>query len=153
MKKALIVLLMALNISACGNMTKQDVGVLSGAAVGGLLGSRFGHGGGQAAAIVGGTMIGALIGGAIGRHMDKIDRMEMNQALEDNPDHRSKQWTNPNSGNRYAVEPTRTYYEEADDGYKQPCREYRTTAWIGGRKQQVYGTACRTADGDWRAVQ
>lgn len=31
-----------------------------------------------------------------------------------------------------------------------PCREYYMTANIGGKKEQVYGTACRQADGSWK---
>ncbi len=31
-----------------------------------------------------------------------------------------------------------------------PCREYYTTARIGGREQQIYGQACRQEDGSWK---
>lgn len=31
-----------------------------------------------------------------------------------------------------------------------PCREYHTTARIGGREQQIYGQACRQPDGAWK---
>lgn len=31
-----------------------------------------------------------------------------------------------------------------------PCREYQTTARIGGREQQIYGLACRQEDGTWK---
>ena len=30
------------------------------------------------------------------------------------------------------------------------CRDYRTTATIEGRQQQLYGTACRQPDGSWQ---
>ena len=32
-------------------------------------------------------------------------------------------------------------------------REYRTTADIGGKQEQMYGTACRQPDGSWKAVK
>ena len=32
------------------------------------------------------------------------------------------------------------------------CREYRTTATIAGRRQHLYGTACRQPDGSWQRV-
>ena len=34
----------------------------------------------------------------------------------------------------------------------QTCREYKTSATPGGRPVDVYGTACRQADGQWRVV-
>jgi surface antigen len=43
--------------------------------------------------------------------------------------------------------PTRTY--ESAEG---PCREYSLDAEIGGKTEQVYGTACRQPDGSWRIV-
>lgn len=150
MKKSICMLLIAATLTGCGEMTKEDTGTLTGAVVGGLIGSRFGHGSGRAAAVVGGTVVGAYIGNRIGAHMDKVDRMEMDRALEEMPDGRTKRWTNPNTGYRYEVEPTRTYYQNDPSGYKQPCREYRTNAWIDGKRQQVRGVACRGDDGNWR---
>jgi hypothetical protein len=32
----------------------------------------------------------------------------------------------------------------------RPCREYRTTATIGGKEHSVVGTACLEPDGTWR---
>jgi hypothetical protein len=34
----------------------------------------------------------------------------------------------------------------------QTCREYQSTAIIGGRPQPSYGTACLQPDGSWRIV-
>ncbi|HEX6979265.1 MAG TPA: hypothetical protein VF342_08190 [Alphaproteobacteria bacterium] len=45
----------------------------------------------------------------------------------------------------YAV-PTRDF-TQPDGRY---CREYQRTATIGGRPQQVYGTACLMPDGSWQ---
>ncbi|HYW77842.1 MAG TPA: RT0821/Lpp0805 family surface protein, partial [Gammaproteobacteria bacterium] len=56
-------------------------------------------------------------------------------------------WRNPDTGNEYSVTPTRTYESEAG-----PCREYTIDAIIGGKKEKVYGTACRQADGSWKNV-
>jgi hypothetical protein len=33
------------------------------------------------------------------------------------------------------------------------CREYRSTATIGGRTQDTFGTACLQPDGSWRLTQ
>lgn len=132
----------------CANMSQQDAGVLTGSVVGGLLGSQFGGGAGRTAAILGGGIVGAMIGGSIGKSMDELDRMKMMQALESNRSNQTSSWVNPDNGNHYSVTPKRTYTNHSG----QPCREYTTTAIIGGKKQQIYGTACRMNDGSWRVV-
>jgi surface antigen len=132
----------------CNNMNKQDVGAVSGGVLGGLIGSQFGQGQGAVAAAVGGTLIGALIGGSIGKNMDDQDRANMQAALERNRSNQSSEWRNPDSGTSYQVTPQTAYRGSGG----QPCREYTTTASIGGKRQQVYGTACRQADGSWQTV-
>ena len=98
-------------------------------------------------AAAGGALLGAYLGGQIGKTMDKVDRMEMQRALETAPTGRAVVWSNPDSGNRYTVKPIRTYYRSS-----QPCREYITKAIIGGKTEQIYGKACRQADGSWRVM-
>ncbi len=71
--------------------------------------------------------------------------MKTAQTLENVRTGVSSEWRNPDTGNYYQVTPTRTY-----DTSGTPCREYTLEADIGGRSEQVYGTACRQADGDWR---
>lgn len=132
----------------CAGMNNQDIGTVTGGVVGGLVGSQFGSGGGQVAAAVGGTMIGAYIGNSIGRNMDDVDRMKMNQALEKNRSDQASSWKNPDNGNSYKVVPKKTYYNNSN----QPCREYTQTAMIAGKRQQVYGHACRNADGNWKII-
>ena len=39
----------------------------------------------------------------------------------------------------------------ADNG--QTCREFQSTAVIGGQSQPIYGTACLQSDGAWRVVR
>lgn len=144
----LIIFLSSFSLISCSNMSNQDAGVLTGAVAGGLLGSTIGHGSGQMIAIAAGTMAGAYIGGAIGRNMDQTDRLRMNRALEQNNIGQPAYWHNDESGANYEVVPTRNVTREGN----RYCREYRTVANIGGRKQQVYGTACRQPDGSWQAV-
>lgn len=135
-------------LASCQNATNQDVGTVSGAVIGGLVGSQFGQGGGQLLGIGIGTLAGAYIGGAIGKNMDDTDRLKMSRALEANPAGQPAYWQNQNTGNSYTVVPTQNV---TVDGNKY-CREYRTTAIIAGKKQQMYGTACRQPDGTWKAV-
>lgn len=151
MKKLLSIglcVLMALTIAGCQNMGKQETGAVTGAALGGLIGSRFGKGSGQLVAVGAGAVAGALIGGKIGKMMDSNDRLKTQVALEKNKSNKTTSWTNPDTHARYSVTPTKTYYS-----HNQPCREYTTKAMIGGKQQQIYGKACRQTDGSWKVVK
>lgn len=149
MKKLLVILFgVSFFMTGCANLSNEEAGSLTGTVVGGLIGSQFGGGSGKVLAVASGAMVGAYIGGNIGRTMDRLDRLEMQKALETAPTGKAVQWKNPDSGNRYSVKPTRTYYHQ-----EQPCREYVTTALIGGKREQIYGKACRQADGSWKIVK
>ncbi|RDI45208.1 RT0821/Lpp0805 family surface protein [Aquicella lusitana] len=145
---ALVVILCSVSLIGCESMTKQDMGVVTGGVAGGLLGSTVGQGSGRVLAIAAGTIAGALIGGAIGKNMDDTDKLKMNQALESNNVGQPAYWSNNNSGATYQVTPTKNVTVDGNPY----CREYRTVANIGGKKQQMYGTACRQPDGSWQAV-
>ena len=145
---AFLVFICSTQLIGCANMSNQDAGVLTGAVAGGLLGSAIGQGSGQMLAIAAGAAAGAMIGGAVGKNMDDTDRMRMNQALESNSVGQPAYWRNERTGARYRVVPTRNVRHRGN----QYCREYRTIAEIGGKKQEVYGTACRQPDGAWKAV-
>jgi surface antigen len=41
--------------------------------------------------------------------------------------------------------PTRSF-----DTGGSPCRDYTIDAVVGGKKDKVFGTACRQADGSWQ---
>ena len=136
----------ALALAACTDMpTQQDQGVLIGAIAGGILGNQIGGGSGRAVATMVGAMAGAIIGGNIGRSMDEHDQMKASLALENVRTGVPSHWTNPDTGYEYSMTPTKTY--ETDTG---PCREYTMDANIGGKTEQVYGTACRQSDGSWK---
>lgn len=148
MKKiAAIALSLSVLMTGCANVNNEGIGAVAGGVAGGLLGSQFGSGAGKVAAAAGGALIGAILGGKIGQYMDRQDQMQMQKALEDAPTGKQVSWKNPDSGNQYSVKPTRTYY-----AHDQPCREYITHAVIGGKNQQIYGKACRQADGSWKVV-
>lgn len=148
MKLFIWLALMSTALIACTTQpSRQTVGSISGAAVGGLVGSLFGSGSGKVAATLGGAVLGGVIGGSIGRYMDENDRRYTSYALETVPTGEEYTWQNPDSGNRYAVTPAKTYYRGT-----QPCREYTTSAVIGGKTEEVYGTACRMDDGSWQIV-
>jgi surface antigen len=134
-------------MTGCQSVSNRDVGMATGAVLGGVLGAQVGKGHGRTAAIIVGTLAGAYIGGAIGSSMDRQDRYYANQSLENYRDNQSNTWTNPNSGNQYTVTPTSTY--QSNNSY---CREYTTEAVIDGRRETIYGTACRQPDGTWQAA-
>jgi surface antigen len=125
--------------------TQEEQGVIIGMIAGGLLGYQVGDGSGQVLATMVGSMAGAMIGGNIGRSMDEQDQMRTSLALENVRTGVPTAWVNPDTGYEYTVTPTSTY--EADSG---PCREYTLDAQIGGKTEQIYGTACRQPDGSWQ---
>lgn len=138
----------SLIIIALVGCKKQDVGVIAGGAVGGLVGSQFGGGTGQLVATAGGALLGAYLGGQLGRNIDETDKLRTARALESSRTGHTTSWQNPDNGAQYAVTPTRTFNNQNN----QPCREFNQQAIIAGETQNIYGTACREADGSWRVV-
>jgi surface antigen len=130
-----------------GRCNRDVIGAVIGGAAGGAIGSQVGKGSGKTVATIGGTIIGVLIGGAIGRSMDGADHACLAQTLEQAPAQHAVMWSNPDGGH-YRVVPLEGY----EDSEGRVCRDYRTTATIEGRQQQIYGTACRQPDGSWQRV-
>lgn len=145
---AFILLVCAMSMLGCAEMSQQDVGTLAGGVAGGILGSTIGNGDGKLVAIAAGAIVGAHLGGAIGKNMDDNDRAKMYLALENNDVGQPAYWRNAHSGTAYRVVPTRNL-TVAGNAY---CREYRTIAEIGGKKREMFGRACRQPDGSWRSV-
>jgi len=150
----------ALMIGGCAHQgPREQSGMLIGATLGALAGAalsdnRHGHhgrygghhrGGADAAAVLFGAVAGAVIGGSIGRIMDEQDRIRASYALENVRTGVPTSWRNPDTGNAYEITPTETYTTQSG-----PCREYTLEAEIGGKRETIYGTACRQADGSWK---
>lgn len=121
------------------------IGAAVGAAIGGLLGSQVGKGSGKLAATAVGVLAGALVGSSIAKGMDQGDNECVRRALEASNDQKQVAWHNPDTGADYRVQPSKTFQRNG-----RYCREYTTTAVIGGRTQKTYGTACREPDGSWK---
>src|SRR5690242_1453435 len=119
---AFVAVLVSLNLAGCENMTKQDVGTLSGGVIGGLVGSQFGHGTGQLLAVGAGALAGAYIGGANGKNMYDTDKLKMMHAMEHNSVGKPAYWQNEKSGTRYTIVPTKNVSYDRNPY----CREYRT---------------------------
>ena len=123
------------------------IGAVIGGVAGAVVDSQIGEGSERTVATIGGAIAGVLIGGAIGRSMDQADQACIAQTLEQAPAQHEVAWRNPDGG-QYRVVPLEGY----EDREGRICRDYRTTATIGGRQQEIYGTACRQPDGSWQRV-
>jgi surface antigen len=133
-------------LSGCNTPpTQEQGGMVIGGILGGALGSQAGGGSGRTVATVLGTLAGSVVGGNVGRSMDDTDRLKVAHSLESVRTGVPAQWRNPDTGNQYMVVPTRTY-----DSAGTPCREFTVDGVIDGRKEKIYNTACRQADGSWR---
>jgi surface antigen len=138
-----------IGLSGCTSpATQEQAGMVIGGALGGALGAQIGSGSGRTVATVVGTLLGASVGGSVGRSMDDTDRLKVAHSLENVRTGVPSRWRNPDTGNQYSVVPTRTY--ETTGG--TPCREFTVNGLIGGKKEQIYGTACRQSDGSWRVA-
>jgi surface antigen len=131
-----------------GHCYREKLGAVLGGMIGGAVGSQIADGKGRTVATLSGAVIGILVGQSIGRHMDEVDQNCTGQTLEYVPDHDHVSWSDPATGNFYTVTPVRTYPASGN----RYCREYQTDAIIGGRRQQVYGSACRQPDGSWKMM-
>ncbi len=133
-------------LAAC-SASNQDIGRVTGAVAGGVIGNQFGGGSGRIAATALGALAGGIIGDSIGRDLDRRSRdaalAAEYQALERGRPGRPVQWQGSN-GVYGEVVPRETYQVGSSN-----CRRYTHTIYIDGVPQQATGTACRNADGTW----
>lgn len=146
---SIILIVCSIAMAGCQNMSKQDVGTITGGVAGGLIGSTVGQGSGRVMAIAAGTLAGAFIGNAVGKSMDDTDRMKMAQAMERNNAGQPAYWRNQRTGAQYRVTPVKNVTVNNN----KYCREYQTVATINGEQQKMFGTACRQPDGSWKVVK
>mgnify|MGYP006082534639 CR=1 FL=1 len=138
-----IILFSTLFFQGCAS--RKETGALAGAVTGAAVGSSIGKGSGRALAIFFGAIVGSELGRAIGEHMDAQDRSRTAYILENNKTNEVSSWRNPDTEHYYKVKPTRTYQLNTGS-----CREFTVDAQIAGEIQQLYGYACRQADGSWK---
>lgn len=157
MKKVILMLTLiaSIGIAGCESLqsagTKQTVGSVGGAVLGGVLGSKVGKGSGQLWATGIGVLLGGLVGSEVGRSLDKADMVYANQAntrAHSSPLGEEISWNNPQSGNYGSVTPT----NDGRDTSGRYCREYQQTIYVGGKQESGYGIACQQADGSWEIV-
>ncbi len=147
---------MTLLTSGCTNeagyTNKTNVGTVTGVVLGGVAGSAFGAGSGRIAAIAAGAALGGLAGNAFGASLDRVDfayrDRAFNSAMEHNRSGASSSWQNPDSGNRGAIIPSKTYVNHEG----RNCREYTQIVRIGNKMEEAFGKACRRSDGSWEIL-
>lgn len=139
--------------SGRSGVSKQTVGTVAGAIGGGVLGHNIGSGTGQTVATIAGTLLGGMVGSSIGGSLDRADLQYYDRtsqyALESNRSGQASTWRNPDSGHYGTITPMRTYNDPSGD----VCREYTQTIYVGGKRQEGYGRACRAPDGTWQIVE
>jgi surface antigen len=108
------------------------------------------QGSGKLAMTTPGVLAGGLVGVQIGKSLDEADVAYANRTaqrgFETAPTGQSVAWTNPDTGNRGTITPTRTYQMPGG----QYCREFTHTVTVRGHTQEGIGTACRQPDGSWQ---
>ena len=130
-----------------GGCNRDAIGLLLGAAAGGLAGAHIGDGSGRLAAVGAGVLLGGLLGREVGASLERMDPACAGRFLETVPPYRPVEWWNPD-GVAYRMMPSEPYADHSG----RYCREYQTRAAIGGQVQQMYGTACRQPDGQWQLM-
>ena len=154
MKRTMTVAIVAavLVLAGCPN-AREGMGAAGGAVIGGLVGSKVGKGSGQMLATAVGAGLGMLVGAGIGAKLDEHARMvageARTQALDAGRVGQAITWDAPNAGGAGGAASGRVEVVRTGALNGQPCREYVHTVKIGGRDEQVRGTACRDAAGDW----
>lgn len=148
--KKLLTVVMITTLTGCQAMgPKETMGTGVGALLGGVVGNQFGGGTGKAVATTVGVFVGGLLGRGVGQSLDAVDNQLANQSvtrsLEYAPSNTRTNWYNPDTNNSGYTVPTRTY--QVNNMY---CREYHHIMTVGGKQQQIYGTACRQPDGTWK---
>ena len=135
-------------LSSCTNMGVQEgkkgqVGGLTGAAAGALIGQAIGH---NTEATLIGAAVGGLLGYIVGNEMDKYDRQQLNHVYERGMSGQAAAWVNPDTGNQYRVTPQPAY----NPAPSRICREAEIEAVIDGKREKTYTTACRDEYGHWQ---
>ena len=124
------------------------VGGIGGATAGGLLGAALGGG---STGIASGVLLGVSARrrrrpGPRTSGASRCSRRRSARALETAPVGTPSAWTNPDTGTRGSITPTRTFQNQSG-AY---CREFQQSIVVGGQTQQATSTACRQPDGSWR---
>lgn len=90
-----------------------------------------------------------LVGGSMGQSMDHSDYIHAYYAMDHARKNKAHHWKNKN-GMRYTLIPTSAAKKMY--GHKR-CRNYTMIASLHGKKEKVYGVACRKSDSTWENIR
>jgi len=131
-------------LSGC-NMTRQDMGIIGGAVVGGVLAPVI-FGNSAWYTVVGGAAAGAWTGNYFGKGLDSKDHSRVNYTLNKAPDQQPYQFMrSADNASDLTVTPTKTYKMN-----NQTCRDFETKLNDAGKTVYEKGAACKQADGAWQ---
>jgi surface antigen len=88
-----------------GRCNREEIGAVVGGVIGGAVGARTSSEENRTGAIISGTAVGALVGSRIGRELDEADRGCFGHALEIGPAGHAVRWTNAATGVAYVLIP------------------------------------------------
>jgi surface antigen len=150
-RRAMVLIGTGLALAACQAPTNQQIGGVTGSAVGAMVGNQFGSGAGRVGATVLGAGVGGLVGSQIGRSLDENARRRAEAAEAEalaSPGMGAGvpvSWEAGSSHGTVIPGPVRVV-----DG--RECRPYTHRIVVDGRGEQLRGTACRMPDGSWRSL-
>ena len=131
-----------------GRCNRETLAAIVGAVAGGVVGGKQSDGSVKLLVDIGGAIVDAVVGGNLGRTMDRVDQNCVGQILEHAPTDSLVTWQDPHRGTTYNVNVSRTYQDKGG----RYCREYETSAVIGGKVEMTRGTACRRHNGSWQTL-
>jgi surface antigen len=136
------------------SMMAPAVGAVGVGAISGLACSPLGKGNGKTAIVGACSMLGGIAGLLMGNQYSQQQQVARAYQAPRVPTMRQPAYQQP----AYQQPP---YEEEGQlslgQSFSNPntgelCREFQHRAKVGGRIQQVYGTACQQRDGTWKVV-
>ena len=145
-----LLIILIIFITACeNNRDKKILGQIIGTAVGGYLGSKVGSGVTQDLSIIIGGAAGYFLGGKIVQILNKKEKDEFNNVIEDslnyNSDNTIREWESSSDENTSGeVIPLNSYQIN-----EKNCRDFKK---IIKKNKEIYeekSTACRSNDGNW----
>lgn len=149
MKKSVLLSISSLTalalLTAC-NPTKQNVGMIAGAAVGAIAAPVI-FGNSAWYTIVGGAAVGGVAGNYIGKKLDDRTSQQVAYTLNQAPDNQPYQFMNHEQNNvpDLTVTPLRSYQIS-----NQLCRDFELSNQEAGKTIYEKGSACQQDNGDWK---
>lgn len=147
--KLIFTCLAAVGLVGCNpNTINEDVGGITGAVAGGVIGNQFGDGTGKTLMTAVGAIIGHKIGSSAGAQLDEFNQEKFKNTMETTHPNHWKSWVNPNDQNTYRVRPG--YAETVEvRGRATNCRPYQMVLITPNETVRSSGYACKHQQENW----